>query len=325
MVAGVSALVEQTLYIETLREVKLNVTDAVEVVVGTSVVVFNLILHRIAHVETAHTREISTTVFFIYRIYGGKVIGMNIVIPKRELHVNDCTRSGQTDTQAVVDGTLLELETEVMAFQFVVAGDTLAIHVRIRSAVVALRSSSRQGKGVVLGDTCAKHFTEPIGVGIVYFVGSDVISQICVGLTPFGGIHHVGLVGNMVGCYIAAVIYLRLCSGTSFSGNQNNTAGSTRTVDGGGRSILQYGNAFNITGRHGGHVTARNTVNNNHRALVVLQRGHPAQMHLTAARYIARAGGYHQTGNLALQQVGDITGRPFVEVLSRHIGYRTRD
>ncbi|OAV74489.1 hypothetical protein Barb7_02011 [Bacteroidales bacterium Barb7] len=174
---------------------------------------------------------------------------------------------------------------------------------------------------MVLRDTGAEHFIEPVGIGGVVVVEvADVLAQLFVGFAPFGGVHEVGLVGYPVGCEVAVVVDLRLGTGASFGGNQDDTAAGTRTVNGSGRGIFQYGDGFNIRRGYGGHIATGDAVDDNHRSLVVLEGGDTAQTYLATARHIARTGGDGQTGNLALQQVGGIAGHPLVKTLFRHIG-----
>ena len=74
--------------------------------------------------------------------HGRVVVSRDEVVSEGGLHVGQCAGTGQTDTQTVVDGTLLELEAEAVTLHPVVAGDTLTIQVGVRSTIVALRRTS---------------------------------------------------------------------------------------------------------------------------------------------------------------------------------------
>ncbi|OAV74490.1 hypothetical protein Barb7_02012 [Bacteroidales bacterium Barb7] len=125
-------------YVQTFHQVVLNVAGTVEEVVFTPVVFFLLVLHGVTLIVVAlHALEIRAVVV-IYGEYGRIVVGGNVLVGERELHFRYRTRTGQTDAQAVVDGTLLELEAEAVARHLVVAGNTVAIHEGIRGTVVAL-------------------------------------------------------------------------------------------------------------------------------------------------------------------------------------------
>ena len=187
-----------------------------------------------------------------------------------------------------------------MAFHPVVAGDTVAIEVGIGSAVVVFRTAPRKRNRMVLRNARAQHFAEPVGIGRIIIVYAHVLSQLFVGVAPFGSGEHVGLVGYPVHRDVAVVLDLRFRTRTSFGGNQNHAAGGPRSVNSGRRGVFQDGNRFDVGGGDGRHVAARNAVDHDHGALVVLQRGGTAQPDLRAARHVARTGGDGEPGYFAL-------------------------
>ena len=137
-VAREAALVEVSLDVQALHELELDVTLAVEVVVLLQLVVLILCLHHVTLVvSVVVTREVSA-ILVVDRGDGHVVVGRDEIIRESSLAIGQGTRTRQTDTQAVVDAALLELETEAVTLHPVVAGDTLTIQVGVRSTIVDL-------------------------------------------------------------------------------------------------------------------------------------------------------------------------------------------
>ena len=318
-----TALIHLQFSRQTVDNLELDITGTVEVIVAGFLVVLILILNRVTLVIIMVGSCKVRTILIINRINRKHIVSQDKVIGKRHLHIRQGSRTGQTDTQAVVDGTLLELEAEAVAGQRVVAGNTLTIHKSIRRTIVTLRCTTGKREGMLLRNTRPRHFIKPIGIIIIGIVERDVFAQRMVCIAPFLSIQQIRLVGNRRSRYIAIIIYRSLRTRTTLCRNQDDTAGSTRTVDSSGRSIFQDRDRFDIRRRNGGHITTGDTIDHNHRALVVLQRRSTTELDLRATGYIARTGNDIQTGYLTLQQVGSIAGNTFVEVFFSHVSHRT--
>ena len=101
---------------------------------------------------------------------------------------------------------------------------------------------------MVVADGCTQHFILPVGVGTTVLQGYTVLGGI---VTQVGSTGHIVLLQNVVDSYIAIVRYIGLLLSTFLGGDDDNTVGGFRTVDGGSGSIAQYVDALDIIRSNG--------------------------------------------------------------------------
>ena len=91
-------------------------------------------------------------------------------------------------------------------------------------------------------------------VGVVVYLGSiAAVVQHSVLILPLGvvvNVEHVILLGNLLPAVVGVVADLYLTGLTALGGHQDNTVGTTATVDGGRRSVLQHGDVLDVVGRN---------------------------------------------------------------------------
>ena len=175
------------------------------------------IIHFILHgIQILVLNRVTLVVFLVYlgkigsvcikyRIYRQHTVSQYEVIAVRNLVIRKCCRTGQSDSQTVVDGTLRELETEAVSFHGIVAHDTVAIQVREGGAIVTLGTTAGHGYTVILRNTGTGHFVEPIGIGTIQIVSRGFQTlAVCI-RTPLVGIHKIGLISHLIHSYITVV------------------------------------------------------------------------------------------------------------------------
>ena len=128
-----------------------------------------------------------------------------------------------------------------------------------------MRATTAEGYVVVLADTGLEHLVKPISVGCILEVVLAILTHLVatrdrsvgVGasctkiLAILVGVHHVIYIArNLVNTEVTRVVYLqRLVFLTILGSDDNDTIGSTRTVDGTRRSILQNLDGLDIIWR----------------------------------------------------------------------------
>ena len=265
-----TALIKVRLDVQSVDDLELDIAGAIEINVAALALVLILVLNRVTLVVLGIYFRKVRTIGVVNRINRQHAVCQHEVITVRSVGVRQRSRSRQADTQAVVDGALLELEAEAMALHVIVAHDTVAIQIGVRGTVVVLRTATRQGDGVILRNTCTSQLIEPIRVGTILVVHACIQVLAFRVASPLVGVHQVGLVGHLVESYITVITDLRLRAGTSLSRDQNNTTRRTRTVDSRRRGILQHGDRLDIGRSYRRHITTGDSIDNDQRTLVVL-------------------------------------------------------
>ena len=94
---------------------------------------------------------------------------------------------------------------------------------------------------VAVANTCLIVKILPVGIDIVAFIQRILIlTSILTELAECGTVHHRILLEWLLNTYITIISYLGRCALTTlYSGDDDHTVGTTRTIDSGCRSILQ--------------------------------------------------------------------------------------
>ena len=235
------------------------------------------------------------------------VVGLRIV----ETH-----RHGETvrerNRQVHAGGGLLEVGVDQ---------GTLFIVVVRAHEVVDLAGLARRGSVVVLHHAQLEVVVHPVevllqqalGIGEVEQGGGEHALRIVVELL---GVHraegaHQGFLDTAVGLEFHG----GLVPGTGFGGDHDDTAGSGRTVQGGGGSVLQDGDGLDVVGVEG---AAGDAVHHIERTGACGDGAGTADADVGVVTGLAGAVHDHDAGHLALQHVTYVVGAHVAEFLTAH-------
>ena len=137
----------------------------------------------------------------------------------------------------------------------------------------------------------------------------------------------IGNVGGLVPSKVIAVIDGHLIGRLGALGlNQDDTEGSTRTIDGGRGSILQYRDALDVLRIQERDIIVRNSIDHNQGVahFTVAQGSDTTDAHRSSFVDVTRGGGDSQTRNSSLQRLGHILLRTTFHGLAQiNRGYST--
>ena len=166
---------------------------------------------------------------------------------------------------------------------------------------------------MVVGQGSAADGIEPVGViatvGIVGLAGTDILT-----------FHHVETLAKRGQRNITAIVGSGAALALASLGrDQDHTCGTTRTIDSGSRSILQYVDTLYILRSHTGEA-AFQTVNQYERCVSTLEGDDTTQADAGSGTRVTRAIADGQTSHLTFNQVTSIVDITLSEVLSLYAG-----
>ena len=144
--------------------------------------------------------------------------------------------------------------------------------------------------------------------------------------------HHVECRTVLFQTVAGVVAHLHILAGALLGGDDNHTIRSTRTVDGGGRSILQYRIGVDVVGvdrcQRVGHAGStfecdRHPVNHDQGVVLGSQRCGSTNTNRCTSRGIARCGSNQQARHFALQHLVGRSNDTAVDILGLDGGNRT--
>ena len=159
----------------------------------------------------------------------------------------------EVNLQAIVEGSLVDVHTAVVALQSGVLDDTVLVGIAQRSTITGALRTVHQRYVVALREAYAHQFVLPVGVGATILKGDLVggiegLVDVAEGTTIFVSVQHVEFLGIEAPTQVQAVVELLHALLALLGGDDDDAVGTTRTVDGGGRSVLQYVDALDILG-----------------------------------------------------------------------------
>ena len=164
---------------------------------------------------------------------------------------------------------------------------------------------------IVLEASLAGNSCEPIGI----------IAQIllcCFAVDDVVGVHKLEFLAPLRERGIAIITDLNGCVAlTALCGNQNHTVGTTGTIDGGCRGILQHVDRGDVLWCYRIQATL-NTIYQNQRSQTTYQCGDTTQSDRRACLRVTAGVDHRQTGNLAFHEFCGVADLTSVEVLGLH-------
>ena len=200
----------------------------------------------------------------------------------------------------------------------------------------ALTYLAGHGSVAFQGAGQAEDFLLPVGVFLTQGLVGGAAGTVHMNHQPaeFHTVQHIHILGVLaqgageVHVYVNLVVVL----GALLGGDDDNTVGCTGTEDGGGRSVLQHGEALDIGRVDGGqrvchavdaYLRDGEAVDHDQRVVVGLQGGAATDTDGVAGTRSTITGGHHHTGALTLQEGSRGSGDTLVQLVGLHSGDRT--
>ena len=157
----------------------------------------------------------------------------------------------EVNLQAIVEGGLVDVHTAVVALQSGVLDDTVLVGIAQRSTIAGALRTVHQRYVVALREAYAHQFVLPVGVGTTILEGDLVggiegLVDVAEGAAIFLSVQYVEFLGIEAPAQVQAVVELLHALLALLGGDDDDAVGTTRTIDSGGRSILQYVDALDI-------------------------------------------------------------------------------
>ena len=175
---------------------------------------------------------------------------------------------------------------------------------------------------MIMTDTCTKHLVLPIHIGTTILESYIVV--LCI-LTQVISCTHIIFLQNIVKGYITVIGYIGSFLRTLLGGNDDNTIGSLRTIDGCCRSITKHVNRLDIFWRYNRNINSRDSIH-----YIVRRHGTRTESRSTTkgnGRRTVRIGSRrnHQTRNLTLKHLTWVCEHTLVQIFCLHGSNRRGD
>ena len=212
----------------------------------------------------------------------------------------------EVELQFVVPSVLGKVQLHLQVFVVALAHDSFIVAVNDVGGVSrGFRTTVHRKRMVVLEARLAADGFQPVGVVAFVGIGGASVDDVM-------RIHELRCVCPFRERYVTRISDVGfLIAASGLGGNQDDTVGTTGTVDGGSRSVFQYVDGSDVFGRYGGEV-AFDTVYQDKR-VGVTRHGIDTTQH-DGRRFgrVTRRVSDAQTGNLTFYQfgcVGNLTSR----------------
>ena len=157
----------------------------------------------------------------------------------------------------VLEHRCAQQRAHVQAAHVAALDHTLAVVVTNAGHILGLVVATVDAEVVVVADTRAEHFLLPIHIATVVVDGNTrFLAQ---GLEA-AGTHHVERLGHAVEAYISVIADVGTSSLSFLRGDDDNTIGGLRAIDGGGCGVAQHIDRLDVVGGHHGDVHTGNAV-----------------------------------------------------------------
>ena len=180
---------------------------------------------------------------------------------------------------------------------------------------------------IVAVDTCLRdaEFVEEAGqrIGTVRIFVPDRLAEVA-----FIASSHVvdpiltrvgfGIGGQAVETHVGIEIDADLALGSLLGGDDDDTVGTCRTIDGGRGGILEHLDALDVVGVEVGDGAAAHTVDDEERCIRTVERTVTTQQEGGRLACLARLAGDVETGNLALQTFHGVHYRCYLDFVGLH-------
>ena len=213
--------------------------------------------------------------------------------------------------------------TGVDTFVVIILQSTILVSISYRCTVRHILQSSGHGQVVICTQCHAVDFFLPVYICIAQLESLRSIGMLGKSLTEFFSRQYIHILIYIAYCHVSVIVEGGTGGTVSTSllgSDDDDTIGSTRTVNSCGRSILQYCKGSNViridsTDRCIAH---RYSINNNQRIIIRRQRGSHTDTDGTTATRCTIARYYIHTGNFTYQSIFSSQLLTFVQFIRFH-------